>query len=459
MTRYLLAGLVVVLSVESRALAQGVTPDPVLIERGRQLFTDETFNGNGRTCATCHPATNNFTIDPPFIATLPPTDPLFVHEFNPDLSTLESATMLRKNALILENQDGFDRPGNMRAVPHVLGMRTSITPDADGDGDQTFPDGTTPVNAVGWSADGGIRDGSLQGIIAGAVAQHFPRSMARVEGQDFRFPTQAELDAMEQFILSLGRQDDIVLANLSFHDPAAQRGSQLFQGNGANRACTDCHANAGANVIDGREAFNDNFDIGTRNVLALQSSPDGGFGQDDQGLGGFGNGTFNVPPLIEAADTAPFFHNNAATTLESAITFYTTQTFAASPTGNAFGGPFDFDDQDISDVASFLRALNALDNVANAQSVAGNAIRQKDPVSLLNAQRAASQIDDAIEVLQTSNLAPEAVQQLFQARDAMAAAVTTTNRGQRNRFLAQARTALNPVRSLIVEDQRAIAGN
>ena len=43
----------------------------LLIERGRQLFMNETFNGNGRTCATCHPPTNNFTIDPAFIAGLP----------------------------------------------------------------------------------------------------------------------------------------------------------------------------------------------------------------------------------------------------------------------------------------------------------------------------------------------------------------------------------------------------
>ena len=49
-----------------------------LIERGRELFTNETFDGNGRTCATCHPATNNFTLDPAFIAKLPRTDPLFV---------------------------------------------------------------------------------------------------------------------------------------------------------------------------------------------------------------------------------------------------------------------------------------------------------------------------------------------------------------------------------------------
>src|SRR5262245_48333360 len=57
-----------------------------LIEQGRRLFNQENFNGNGRTCASCHPASNNFTLDPQFIASLPPSDPLFVAEFNPQLS-------------------------------------------------------------------------------------------------------------------------------------------------------------------------------------------------------------------------------------------------------------------------------------------------------------------------------------------------------------------------------------
>src|SRR5439155_8512230 len=56
-----------------------------LIAKGRDLFFNETFAGNGRTCGTCHPAENNFTIDPAFIATLPKDNPLFVAEFNPDL--------------------------------------------------------------------------------------------------------------------------------------------------------------------------------------------------------------------------------------------------------------------------------------------------------------------------------------------------------------------------------------
>src|SRR5689334_1939410 len=42
---------------------------------GADLFLRETFNGNGRSCATCHPVAHNMTIDPAFIATLPSTDP------------------------------------------------------------------------------------------------------------------------------------------------------------------------------------------------------------------------------------------------------------------------------------------------------------------------------------------------------------------------------------------------
>ncbi|MEM7505023.1 MAG: hypothetical protein AAF417_23575, partial [Pseudomonadota bacterium] len=64
------------LGLPSSALAQADA-----IERGRQLFFEETFDGNGRTCGTCHPATNNFTRDPAFIRKLPPRDPLFVAEF------------------------------------------------------------------------------------------------------------------------------------------------------------------------------------------------------------------------------------------------------------------------------------------------------------------------------------------------------------------------------------------
>ena len=74
---------------------------------GPRAVHKETFDGNGRTCATCHPATNNFTIDPAFIAKLPKSDPLFVAETNPDLAKLENSKALRERALISENVDGW----------------------------------------------------------------------------------------------------------------------------------------------------------------------------------------------------------------------------------------------------------------------------------------------------------------------------------------------------------------
>jgi hypothetical protein len=40
------------------------------------IFLKEKFNGNGRSCGTCHVESNNFTIDPEFISTMPRTDPL-----------------------------------------------------------------------------------------------------------------------------------------------------------------------------------------------------------------------------------------------------------------------------------------------------------------------------------------------------------------------------------------------
>ena len=109
-----------------------------LIARGEKLFFEEKFQGNGRTCGTCHPAENNFTIDPAFIATLPKHDPLFVAEFNPDLNSeqnggkrFENPELMRRFGLILENVDGVDDLKNkfvMRGTPHTLAQSLSIEP-------------------------------------------------------------------------------------------------------------------------------------------------------------------------------------------------------------------------------------------------------------------------------------------------------------------------------------------
>src|SRR5262245_26683356 len=60
----------------AHADAGGIPNLASLLVRGERLFFEEQFNGNGRTCGSCHPAENNFTVDPVFIATLPADDPL-----------------------------------------------------------------------------------------------------------------------------------------------------------------------------------------------------------------------------------------------------------------------------------------------------------------------------------------------------------------------------------------------
>src|SRR3990170_4738147 len=190
-------------------------PGKALIEKGRQIFFNETFNGNGRTCGSCHRAEANFSIDPAFIATLPANDPLFVAEFNPALkANFENPRLMREFGLILENLDGFDDLPNkfvMRGVPHVLAMRNSV---ASPQGPRT-----------GWPGDGSPRS-----FAVGAVIQHFTKTLDRVAGVDFRLPTDEELDALEAFQLSLGRQEELTLP-LPLTGTVPARGQQLFLDN------------------------------------------------------------------------------------------------------------------------------------------------------------------------------------------------------------------------------------
>ena len=291
--------------------------DP-LVSMGRELFFKATFNGNGRTCGSCHRAENNLTIDPAFIATLPKNDPLFVAEFVPALKqNFENPKLMREYGLILENQDGFgDLPNNfnMRGVPHVFSQRVSIN----------SPQGPH----TGWSGDGAPGDHSLRSFATGAVIQHFTKTIQRRAGTDFRLPTAKELDALEAFQLTLGRQKDLELP-LPLKDVVALRGQELFQNEGR---CSGCHANAGANAAFGAGG-NLNFNTGVENLPDQPADLIGELNPPDDGAGNPGNGKFNTPSLVEAADTPPFFHNNSVETLEAAVAFYNNDSFANSPAG------------------------------------------------------------------------------------------------------------------------------
>jgi cytochrome c peroxidase len=439
----------------SPAYAQ-TTGMEALVAEGKRIFFNERFAGNGRTCGTCHPAQNSFTLDPGFIATLPPNDPLFVAEFNSDLENLEKPVLMRQFGLILENVDGFDDPTRkfvMRGIPPTLALSTSLkAPPAPIDG-TTFP----PTERTGWGGDGsvdllGARLGTLRDFATGAVIQHFPKTLNRQVGVDFRLPTEEELDALEAFQLSLGRQEDPDLNQLRLKGAVPERGRQLFLSGEAR--CNNCHGNAGASASAVPGNFNLNFNTGVENLdhpaRAVESFPrDGGFGTLPDGQGGFGNGTFNTPPLIEAADTGPFFHNNAVTTIEDAVAFYTTPTFNNSPAGQQ--GQIQLAPDEVLAVAAFLRVLNTLENIRSAIALQE---RAQDTQSLETARPlldfSISEIDDAIGVLSGAGLHSDAVKHLRDARKFVEKARRTTPPSARNNMIRLAITQEEAARGRMV---------
>jgi cytochrome c peroxidase len=447
-----------------------------LIERGRDLFMNETFNGNGRTCATCHPPTNNFTIDPAFIATLPPTDPLFVAEFKPGLANLENPQLMRNFGLILENLDGLPpQEPVFRGVPHTLAMPTSLKVDPAGADNQTREDDSTVVQATGWSGDGAPGDGSLRSFAIGAVVQHFPKTLNRLAGQDFRLPTPAELDAMEAFQLSLGRQTDLNLGAMTFLDDDVDTGKDLFKDGvdgpdlGDAPTCSACHRNAGATDFTG---FNGNIQTNVAMLVTPAREFARANGGDLPGDGGFdaapeldesvdgldvtyrGNRTMNVPPLVEAADTGPFFHNNAVDTIEEAITFYTTDTFSTDPTRK-----FVLDPSQINQIGAFLRAINALENIRSSNAYSEQAQREVQKLARQTVKVVVAETEDALQVLTEGAgpnqdllpLYPGAVALLEEALELETEADQTTPPPQRNALLRQAAALKNEARDLILQ--------
>lgn len=423
-----------------------------MVGEGADLFFRGLFGGNGRSCSTCHRVTNNQGLDLDFIATLPANDPLFVAEFSTGgVPGLERPALMRNHALILENADGFQNPTvkfTMRGVPHSLSMATSLLAPADG---RAF------VQRTGWSGDGAPNTGALRFFPVGAVVQHYPKSLNRVAGVDFVLPTDAQLDRMEAFMLASGRLNELNLANVTLTNASAQAGKLRFVA--ADARCNGCHVNAGANIATGE---NFNFDTGVEKAFnvaqATEPHPhDGGFGTanrdcDGNGLNDcFGDGTFNTPPLIEAADTEPFFHNNLAATIEDAVAFYTTAAFANSPAGG--GNAIPLTPTEIDNIGKFLRVLNASFNAAlslrrnnaalsleNKSSTVGSdpgggdVTGKRETVNTLLSLANAEALD-AIEVLSEKGLHSDAVTLLNSAISKNNSAIAATSSATRKSLI------------------------
>jgi cytochrome c peroxidase len=452
-----------------------------LVAQGRQLFLKETFAGNGRTCGTCHVESNNFTNDPEFIATLPANDPLFVAEFNPALATLERPDLLRSLGLILVNADGFDsqRGFTLRSIQNVQALGNSTTPQDPSFGIDFSTNGRNPnpPERLGWGNDAApLRDFAIV-----AIVQHATKALDRRVGVDFRGPTDEELDALVAYQLPLGRQEDFDLPSLELKSTLTQTGKALYLDSGniaepGHKNCNGCHFSAGGTA---GMSFNPNtpgfpktdgsprgFNIAaatnvneTPLALALGLPRDGGFGQIPTVFGSFGNTEdfpppfghfeleeFNSPPVVESADSGPFFHNHTVKDLESAVAFYGTQVFQTSLANGGFPVNIspDPNDPEVQAIAAFLRVLNALENIRSSINVAQRGQQMSSPEDARElAGLALAETVDAVQVLSDGALAKSVEPAVLSARAHLMAARGLLNAASRSPASAAVRNMLD----------------
>ncbi len=459
---------VVVLFVCLYSLFPGLpaSTDGDLVALGEDIFFNETFDGNGRTCVTCHRPEDNWRITPAFIATLPDDDPLFIHEFAPEFrENFEKADLLREWGLVLMNPDGFGDIENdfvMRTVNSLRSVRTSVE-GMPHEGMENQLDFMEPL--TGWAGDGAPGDGSLRSFAIGAIIQHMPRTLAREPGVDFRLPTDEELDALEAFMLTLGRQEELSLP-LPLKGDLALRGQELFiDRDNSNARCNVCHINAGASSLQasvlpqGRvvnlgsivHATGEEFAPGKPTELIPL---DDGYKDTHQ---------FNTPPVVEAADAGPLFHSGFVKSVEEAVDIYNLDTFRNSGVGVAltkrFGTETDLSASEVLAIGAFLRVINALENIRETTELLESSL-EKGFLEGARARelirRAAYETEDAIIVLDGVNLHPTAVGSLRRAEEIIHSAREATF--ARSDLTRDALFELQRAREILIESEKTEAG-
>ena len=274
---------------------------------------------------------------------------------------------------------------------------------------------------TGWSGDGAPGTGSLREFAIGAVTQHFTKSLERVEGPDFKLPKEHQLDAMEAFQLSLGRSADFDLSEDHVHTTRTSTPARSLFINGSgdpdvSGTCDFCHTNAGALAATLAEPEpqlqhqcrrRDASRARTSRTFRLTAVSGRTANPSD---GTFGNRTFNTASVVEAADTAPFFHNNVVSTLEDVVAFYSGPEFN-NPRATA--GRLQLQsDADRPDRRLHARREHAPEHRRGPARARRNPREQRQPAegdSDTRLQTAFDETQDAIDVLTEGGIFPSAV--------------------------------------------------
>jgi cytochrome c peroxidase len=363
------------------------------LAEGRRLFDDETFSGNGRTCATCHSGRDG-TIDPAEVARrlrADPEDTLFLHDGLDDFVSGTSRIEERATVLVrLELPRGVSLSDDPTATSVVVARGVPSTLN-------------TP--ALDWALMYDLRDPTLQAQALGAIEGHALNTVA---------PSALELDLIAEFqqsdrrFFSNERLRRFARGGPSPELPrgrtaAEKRGREFFVDAPWNPPskkglCSFCHsgpmldtANEFVELPTGAPPGFRAFDIGVnaRNLpnnpvvpydvtdvcgttLTVQS-PDPGImltgPYDIPQLArllppeslcilhpAFFANMHKTPQLWGVRHTAPYFHDNSAATLEDVLEQYNFM-FDSQLGFPLTDGNVELTDQDIQDIIAFLELL------------------------------------------------------------------------------------------------------
>ena len=349
---------------------------------GKHLFERETFGGNGRTCATCHTSETG-TVSPEdarrrFEAN--PRDPLFLHDGSDDGNGHGVSRMLKDATILVEIPlpDGVSLADDPDARSVVLrrGIASTIN---------------TPALDPVLMFDG--RQPSLRAQATGAIHDHAQALVA---------PTGKELSRLEEFQLTDRFFSSPALRRWAQGGPAPAlpegktasetRGRRFFEDLPPNPAnfpeglkdglCSACHSGPLLNeanaflqlVVPGALPGTRFQTVGVSEVNALGNparpfvftSADGtkttvvtpdpgralitGIGpKDDPTLENVN--AFKISPLRGVRNTAPYFHDNSARTLEDVVRHY------ANFFAFASNGVIVLSEQDQADIVAYMKLL------------------------------------------------------------------------------------------------------
>jgi cytochrome c peroxidase len=356
------------------------------LREGQRLFDEETFGGNGRTCVTCH-SRDTGTVSPSDASKRfrqDPLDPLFIHDGSDDgqgngvTRMLADATILMRIALppnvTLKNAPLERFVTVRRGIPTTLN-----TPALD------------PVLML----DG--RQPNLEAQALGAIQDH-AQATAIVSQRELELIAAFELTgrffsspALQRFAgggavpgLPLGHTESEKRGRIFFEDRAPEP-PNLKPG-----LCATCHSGPLLNqtndflagnvrpgsrfqnirvsefnvahnpaitfVFSGQQ--NDVFDGNNDGIIEV-TTPDPGRAlitgiADDAATGSFDSlNAFKIPSLRGIPETAPYFHDNSAKTLEEVMAHYARFFFMTRPDGLRIV----LTEQDQADIIAFLKLL------------------------------------------------------------------------------------------------------